>query len=196
MPRLPPWVCRSTKSSSPEPCFWIATTRGRRGKSWAGARPAWWISWRGVKTIRIEATDTDLRLSVAGRTWINSDGRRNMPSGEIFTGPLEDSAPGRLQCGFPVCRDGREIAGIELELDDGKVVERCGRSRRRLPAGHARCSTPAPPARRAGAWPQRRHRSIHRQHPLRREDRRDGPPASARVTPRPAGSTTRPCTGT
>ena len=48
----------------------------------------------GVKTIRIEADGTDLTLSVAGRTWINSDGRRNMPSGEIFTGPIEDSAPG------------------------------------------------------------------------------------------------------
>jgi aminopeptidase len=76
----------------------------------------------GVKTIRIEAPDTDLTLSVAGRTWINSDGRRNMPSGEIFTGPLEDSAQGRLKCGFPVCRDGREIAGINLELREGRVV--------------------------------------------------------------------------
>lgn len=76
----------------------------------------------GVKTIRIEAADTDLTLSVAGRTWINSDGRRNMPSGEIFTGPIEDSAQGCLKCGFPVCRDGREIAGINLEIRDGKVV--------------------------------------------------------------------------
>ena len=48
----------------------------------------------GVKTLRIEAPGTDLSLSVAGRTWINSDGRRNMPSGEIFTGPAEDSTQG------------------------------------------------------------------------------------------------------
>jgi aminopeptidase len=75
----------------------------------------------GVKTIRIEAPGTDLSLSVAGRTWINSDGRRNMPSGEIFTGPAEESAQGCLSCGFPVCRDGREIAGINLEIRDGKV---------------------------------------------------------------------------
>ena len=51
----------------------------------------------GAKTVRIEAPGTDLTLSVAGRTWINSDGKRNMPSGEIFTGPLEDSAQGRLE---------------------------------------------------------------------------------------------------
>ncbi|MGH2885583.1 MAG: aminopeptidase, partial [Solirubrobacteraceae bacterium] len=41
--------------------------------------------------IRIEeAEGTDLTLRVDGRTWMNSDGRRNMPSGEVFTGPLED----------------------------------------------------------------------------------------------------------
>ncbi len=76
----------------------------------------------GVRSMRIEAEGTDLSLSVAGRTWINSDGRRNMPSGEIFTGPVEDSASGRLRCGFPVCREGRRLEGIELELRDGEVI--------------------------------------------------------------------------
>jgi aminopeptidase len=75
-----------------------------------------------AKSVRIEADGTDLTLSVDQRVWINSDGRRNMPSGEIFTGPIETSASGRLRCGFPVCRDGREIIGIELELKDGVVV--------------------------------------------------------------------------
>ncbi|WZO99078.1 aminopeptidase [Isosphaeraceae bacterium EP7] len=77
----------------------------------------------GVKQVRIEADGTDLTLSVAGRTWINSDGRRNMPSGEIFTGPVETSANGTLRCGFPVCRNGRELIGIELKFKDGRVVE-------------------------------------------------------------------------
>ena len=75
-----------------------------------------------VQKLRIEADGTDIALSVAGRTWINSDGRRNMPSGEIFTGPLEDSASGRLRCSFPVCRGGRELEGIRLELESGRVV--------------------------------------------------------------------------
>jgi aminopeptidase len=75
-----------------------------------------------VSTVRIEADRTDLSLSVGGRTWINSDGRRNMPSGEIFTGPVESSANGRLRCGFPVCRDGRELRGIAIEFRDGAVV--------------------------------------------------------------------------
>lgn len=76
-----------------------------------------------AKTVRIEASGTDLTLSVEGRTWINSDGRRNMPSGEIFTGPIETSANGTLRCGFPVCRDGREIVGIALEFKDGVVTK-------------------------------------------------------------------------
>jgi aminopeptidase len=46
-----------------------------------------------------------------------------MPSGEIYTGPIEDSANGRLRCGFPVCRDGRELVGIELRFEAGRVVE-------------------------------------------------------------------------
>jgi aminopeptidase len=75
-----------------------------------------------VGSIRIEAEGTDLSLSVRNRTWINSDGRRNMPSGEIFTGPVEDSASGRLRCGFPVCRDGRKLEGIALEFRQGQVV--------------------------------------------------------------------------
>jgi aminopeptidase len=88
-----------------------------------GARQAGLVEFMsGVSTVRIEAEGTDLTLSVAGRTWINSDGRRNMPSGEIFTGPVEDSPRGRLRCGFPVCRSGRELVGISLEFEGGRVV--------------------------------------------------------------------------
>ncbi len=76
----------------------------------------------GVGEIRIEAEGTDLTLSVAGRKWINSDGRRNMPSGEVFTGPIEDSARGRLRCAFPVIRNGRRLRGIALEFEAGQVV--------------------------------------------------------------------------
>src|SRR5581483_3650276 len=51
--------------------------------------------------IRIEAEGTDLTLRVDGRMWINSNGRRNMPSGEVFTGPLEDSATGTIRFTVP-----------------------------------------------------------------------------------------------
>jgi aminopeptidase len=76
-----------------------------------------------ARELRIEADGTDLRLSVAGRTWVNSDGRRNMPSGEVFTGPVEDSAEGRIRFTIPSSPRGVEVAGIELELRAGRVVD-------------------------------------------------------------------------
>jgi aminopeptidase len=75
-----------------------------------------------VKTVRIEGAGTDLTLSVAGRSWVNSDGRRNMPSGEIFTGPVEDSPRGRFRCGFPVRHGGRTLTGVALTFEGGRVV--------------------------------------------------------------------------
>src|SRR5439155_23176582 len=75
-----------------------------------------------AKEIRIEAPGTDLRLSVTGRTWINSDGRRNMPSGEVFTGPIEDSASGRIRFNVPTSPRGVEVSGIELGLERGQVI--------------------------------------------------------------------------
>jgi aminopeptidase len=76
-----------------------------------------------ARELRIEADGTDMRLSVAGRTWINSDGRRNMPSGEVFTGPDEDSAEGRIRFTIPSSPRGVEVAGIELEFRAGRVVD-------------------------------------------------------------------------
>ncbi|HEU4974476.1 MAG TPA: aminopeptidase [Baekduia sp.] len=76
-----------------------------------------------AEEIRIEADGTDLRLKVAKRTWINSDGKRNMPSGEVFTGPHETSANGRIRFTVPSAPAGVDVAGVELELRDGVVVD-------------------------------------------------------------------------
>jgi aminopeptidase len=76
-----------------------------------------------ARELRIEAEGTDLRVRVDGRTWVNSDGRRNMPSGEVFTGPLEDSAEGHIRFTIPSSPRGVEVAGIELELREGRVVD-------------------------------------------------------------------------
>jgi aminopeptidase len=75
-----------------------------------------------ARELRIEGEGTDLRLSVAGRAWVNSDGRRNMPSGEVFTGPVESSAKGRIRYDVPSSPRGLEVAGIELEFRAGRVV--------------------------------------------------------------------------
>ena len=77
----------------------------------------------GVRELRIEAEGTDLTLSVKGRSWINSDGRRNMPSGEIFSGPVESSAEGRIRFTIPSSPAGVEVDGVELVFAKGVVVE-------------------------------------------------------------------------
>jgi len=74
-------------------------------------------------TLRLEADGTDLEIEVKGRTWVNSDGKRNMPSGEVFTGPHETSANGRVFFGVPSSPSGVDVAGVTLVFRDGEVVE-------------------------------------------------------------------------
>jgi aminopeptidase len=76
-----------------------------------------------VHEIRIEAPGTDLTLHVDGRRWINSDGRHNMPSGEVFTGPIEDSAQGTVRFTIPSSPRGVEVRDVRLRLEAGRVVE-------------------------------------------------------------------------
>jgi aminopeptidase len=76
----------------------------------------------GARELRLEAEGTDLRLRVEGRTWVNSDGRRNMPSGEVFTGPHETSAEGRVRFTVRSSPAGVDVDGVELELRGGEVV--------------------------------------------------------------------------
>jgi aminopeptidase len=78
--------------------------------------------FEAAREVHIEAEGTDLRVRVDGRTWINSDGKRNMPSGEVFTSPLEDSASGTVRYTIPSSPTGVEVAGIELTFRDGVVV--------------------------------------------------------------------------
>lgn len=68
------------------------------------------------------APHLDIRFSTLGRRWINSDGKRNMPSGEVFTSPVEDSVNGHIAFTYPVIYTGKEISGIRLKIVDGTVV--------------------------------------------------------------------------
>jgi aminopeptidase len=70
----------------------------------------------------VAANGTDVRMSVAGHTWINCDGHENFPDGEVFTGPLIDSVNGQINFSFPAVHHGRECDGVRLTFRDGKVV--------------------------------------------------------------------------
>ena len=78
---------------------------------------------KGADQVHIVGQGTDLKFSVKNRIFVNSPGTHNMPSGEIFTGPVETSAEGYIAYDFPVCNGGKEIDGIRLVFKKGKVVE-------------------------------------------------------------------------
>jgi aminopeptidase len=94
-------------------------------------------SWRKVRTeqqrfvnhlnqsnlIRYKNHKTDITFSVAGRTWINSDGRVNMPSGEVYTGPVEESVQGTVHFDYPSIYMGQEVQGVTFEVLNGKIVK-------------------------------------------------------------------------
>jgi aminopeptidase len=81
------------------------------------------IDWLSDKSeLHLIGPGTDLRLCTKGRRWINADGRKNFPDGEVFTAPVEDSANGHITYSFPAIYAGREVTGIRLEFENGKVV--------------------------------------------------------------------------
>ena len=73
-------------------------------------------------TVRIIADDTDLTFSTRGRTYKIGDGHINMPDGEVFTAPVEDSVEGYIHFDFPGVFFGQKVEGIRLELSGGQVV--------------------------------------------------------------------------
>ncbi|MCK4758241.1 MAG: aminopeptidase, partial [Thermoplasmata archaeon] len=76
-----------------------------------------------VKELQFYGEDTDLKMSVKGRNWVNSDGTHNMPSGEVFTAPIENSVNGTIRFSFPGIYMGKEIENISLEFKKGKIVK-------------------------------------------------------------------------
>jgi len=84
-------------------------------------RLAAWME--GKEEVRITGPDTDITLGVAGRTFIPCVGEHNMPDGEFFTGPVEDSVNGEIAFSFPATYGGREVAGVRFKFQDGKVVD-------------------------------------------------------------------------
>ncbi|MEM6283209.1 MAG: aminopeptidase [Chloroflexota bacterium] len=82
------------------------------------------VDWlKGKKQVKLSGPNIDLELSIEDRIFINANGQRNMPDGEIFTGPVEDSVNGWVRYSYPTIVGGRMVKGIELKFEGGKVVE-------------------------------------------------------------------------
>lgn len=75
-----------------------------------------------AEQVRIVGPGTDLAFSIAGRRGIVCAGDKNVPDGEVFYAPVEDSAEGFITYDFPAIYQGREVDGVRLEFRQGRVV--------------------------------------------------------------------------
>ncbi len=75
------------------------------------------------ESIRYKNDKTDISFSVKGRKWINSDGKNNMPSGEVFSSPVEDTVNGYIHFDYPSIYNNRKVSGITLKVKEGKIYE-------------------------------------------------------------------------
>ena len=73
--------------------------------------------------VHVKGEGTDLKMLVKDRIWVNSAGTKNMPSGEVFTGPIENSANGTITYKIPSSVRGVEVENVQLTFKDGKVVK-------------------------------------------------------------------------
>ena len=75
---------------------------------------------KGSEIVRIVAGDeTDLQFSVRGRKWMVFDGKINMPDGEIYTAPVNDTLTGKIHFELPGVLGGQLAHDIRLEWKDG-----------------------------------------------------------------------------
>lgn len=113
------FVYSATFADQPDPAeHWVAMRHRQQ-------RLVDWL--QGKSHVEVKGPHVDLSLSIAGRTFMNSDGKRNMPSGEIFTGPVEESVNGWVRFSYPAIRGGREVEGVEMRFEQGKVVQASAR---------------------------------------------------------------------
>jgi aminopeptidase len=78
----------------------------------------------GAEEVRIVGDGTDIRLSLRGREGKVDAGGANMPGGEVFYSPVEDSAEGTIVFSeFPGVYAGREVNGISFTFSQGRIVE-------------------------------------------------------------------------
>ncbi|HON43583.1 MAG TPA: aminopeptidase, partial [Bacillota bacterium] len=77
----------------------------------------------GGRQVHLIGEGTDLTFSIEGRPGVNCDGHYNMPDGEVFYSPVEDSAEGYITFSYPAIYMDREVEGVRLTFSQGKVVE-------------------------------------------------------------------------
>ena len=75
----------------------------------------------GKKELHILSKDTDIRVNVTGRKWVNCCGQDNFPDGEIFTSPVEDGVNGVITFSYPAIINGNEFEEVRLTVEAGRI---------------------------------------------------------------------------
>lgn len=89
-----------------------------------GQRQQILVDWlNGREQIEIHGDYVEISFSIKGRKFISADGKSNMPDGEIFTGPVEDSAEGHVEFTYPAIEGGHVVENVRLSFEKGKVVK-------------------------------------------------------------------------
>ena len=78
---------------------------------------------KSADQVKVTGPNCDISLSVKDRIFLNACGHNNMPDGEIYTGPVEDSANGWVRFTYPAVYQGRVVSGVELTFEQGRVVK-------------------------------------------------------------------------
>ena len=107
------FVFKSIHTGEADPiAYWKSTEAGQQKA----------IDWlAGKHEVVLRGPNVDLALSIMGRKFMNSVGLFNMPDGEIYTGPVEDSVNGWVKFTYPAIYDGVAVEGAELTFNNGRV---------------------------------------------------------------------------
>lgn len=92
--------------------FWKSTAGGQQ-------KAIDFLVDKNIVTLR--GPNVDLTLSIKGRKFNNSTGTHNMPDGEIYTGPVEESVNGWVKFTYPAIYQGVSVEGAELIFNRGRV---------------------------------------------------------------------------
>ncbi len=81
------------------------------------------INWlNGKGSVELKGENIDLTFSVKGRRFESCAGEMNFPDGEIFSGPVEQSAQGWVRFSYPAIYGGQEVNDVELYFENGRCV--------------------------------------------------------------------------
>ena len=76
------------------------------------------------KQVEIKGEGIDFTFSIKNRLSLGVDnGKHNIPDGECFIGPIEDSMSGHIKFELPQIYNGNEVEGIYLEFENGKIIK-------------------------------------------------------------------------